>query len=122
MQPTKFKIGDIYRYGEPTTVQRFECLFTVIDIIFEEKVVKGNWPDKSVTKILNNCYLSTCLADGLHYYTKFESESRHYLVKNKVETAVTKTSSCPNCKKDLQEIYSDWAKTNIPKCFNCGWC
>jgi hypothetical protein len=35
----------------------------------------------------------------------------------------TMPSSCPRCKKqDWKEVYSDWAKKNIKKCKNCGWC
>jgi hypothetical protein len=30
--------------------------------------------------------------------------------------------SCPNCKGELKDHYSEWAGKDIKKCKKCGWC
>jgi hypothetical protein len=38
-------------------------------------------------------------------------------------THISSVTICPTCKgQEWKEVYSDWAKTNIKKCKNCGYC
>jgi hypothetical protein len=128
---TKLKIGDTYSYTGSIYV------FTVLDIIFEETVVSGNWPGFIKTKKIKNCYFSICDKDNQNYYTKFSDEDDLIIIKSsgpsspvKVGNGVrigslgSRVGNCPRCGGELKDHMSFGLGEMIKKCSNpdCGWC
>ncbi len=47
---------------------------------------------------------------------------RFKLCKTISDALIENDSSCPNCKGELVEKYSEYVGGNIKKCKSCGWC
>lgn len=76
---------------------------------------------------LSNTNFESCVDDGICYENCIVTENTK-TINCSINPSLYKTAKpqtkkeCPKCNNELKEVYSDWAKANIQKCLNCGWC
>ncbi len=112
----KFNVGDI--------ITDSFYNYIVLDIIFEEKEVIGNWGGHIGPHKLKNSYLLLDRNGKFNYYCSFNDAEvfKKVGVSSLGKQTTSKENSCPQCNGELVEKYSEYVGGNIKKCKSCGWC
>ena len=115
---TKFKVGDVVIYNGDVTK------FVIMEIVFGKKEVRGNWIYGNVVPIIDS-YVVLDPINNKNYCFPISTEDCYYISSPTTYSATIKQNlptSCPRCKEELIEKFSEYTNSTILKCPKCNWC